>query len=249
MLLAVIPARWASTRFPGKPLRPIAGKPLVQHVWERCRESRRVDAVVIATDDGRIANAAKSFGADVALTSPDHPSGTDRLAEVARQRSDVTHFLNVQGDEPAVPPALIDLLADALLADSAPGMVTAATPLRDAEEYANPNCVKAILTANGDALYFSRAPIPHGAFANGAPIQPPRVFRHQGIYGYARDFLLRFVAWPPSPLEQTERLEQLRALENGARIRVLVTDFASPGVDSPDDIPRAEAALAALLKK
>ena len=201
-----------------------------------------------ATDDARIADAARSCGADVALTSPDHPSGTDRLAEVARQRPEVTHFLNVQGDEPAVPPALIDLLADALLADSALGMVTAATPLRDAEEHADPNCVKAVLAANGDALYFSRAPLPHGAFAGGAPVPSPRAFRHQGIYGYARDFLLRFVAWPPSPLERTERLEQLRALENGARIRVLVTDFASPGVDSPADIPRAEAALAALPK-
>lgn len=243
-VLALIPARWGATRFPGKPLHPLAGKPLVQHVWERtCQASRLTAGVFIATDDERIAAAAAGFGARAILTRPEHPSGTDRLAEAAAKLTaggiTFSHVLNVQGDEPLIAPALLDQLAAALLDDPALPMVTAACPLRDAADLLNPNCVKVVLARNGDALYFSRAAIPHPA--PGAPDTP--FYRHQGVYGYRRDFLERFVAWEPSPLERTERLEQLRALENGARIRVLVTGRESLGVDTPEDVPRVEAAL------
>ncbi len=241
-VLALIPARWGATRFPGKPLHPIAGKPLVQHVWERARRASRLTAgVFIATDDERIAAAANGFGARAILTRPEHPSGTDRIAEAAARLAagggvTFSHVLNVQGDEPLVDPALLDRLAGALLDDPALPMVTAACPLHDAADLLNPNCVKVVLARNGDALYFSRAAIPHPL--PGAPAAP--CYRHQGVYGYRRDFLERFVAWEPSPLERAERLEQLRALENGARIRVVVTPHESLGVDVPEDVARVE---------
>lgn len=241
-VLAVVPARWGATRFPGKPLYPIAGKPLVQHVWERvCQARRLVAGVAIATDDERIAAAAAAFGARVVLTRPDHPSGTDRIAEaVTRLEAEgnvgFSHVLNVQGDEPLIEPALLDRLADALLDDPALPMVTAACPLRDAADLLDPNCVKVVLARHGDALYFSRAAIPHPT--PGAPAAP--CYRHQGVYGYRRDFLETFVRWEPSPLERAERLEQLRALENGTRIRVLITEHTSLGVDAPGDVARVE---------
>lgn len=243
-VLALIPARWGATRFPGKPLHLIAGKPLVQHVWERARLASRLAAgVFIATDDERIAAAAAGFGARAVMTRPDHPSGTDRIAEaaavLAAEGLDFTHVLNVQGDEPLIDPALLDRLAGALLDDPALPMVTAACPLSDPADRLNPNCVKVVLARNGDALYFSRAAIPHPL--PGSPVAP--LLRHQGVYGYRRDFLETFVTWEPSPLERAERLEQLRALENGARIRVVVTPRESLGVDAPKDVARVEAAL------
>ena len=241
-ILAVIPARYASTRFPGKPLHLIAGKPLVQHVWERVSTARHVSSVIVATDDDRIAAVARGFGAQVALTRPDHPTGTDRLAEVAAAHPEATHLINVQGDEPLIQPGLIDQLASALAADPDLPMITAAAPLADAVDAHNPNIVKVVLAADGhepprggQALYFSRSPIP---FARGPLIRP--CYRHLGIYGYTRNFLLRFVAWPPSPLEQTECLEQLRALENGARIHVVLTTDESPGVDTPEQAQAVE---------
>ncbi len=242
-IYGIIPARWGSTRFPGKPLHLLAGKPLIQHVWERCGEASRLARILIATDDLRIAETARAFGAQVELTASEHPSGTDRLAEVAERFPDATHILNVQGDEPTVPGVLLDALCAALTSDGAPEMVTAATPLQDVAEAANPHCVKVVLAANGDALYFSRSPIPYPGFAGGA--QPLPLYRHQGLYGYTRDFLRRFVAWPQGVLERTERLEQLRALENGARIRVVITGHESLGVDTPADLAPAEAALLA----
>ena len=244
-VLALIPARWGATRFPGKPLHPIAGKPLVQHVWEQARRASRLTAgVFIATDDERIAAAAAGFGARAILTRPEHLSGTDRVAEAAATLAAggvaFFHVLNVQGDEPLICPDLLDQLADALLGDPTLPMVTAACPLRDPADLLNPNCVKVVLARNGDALYFSRAAIPHplpGALAT-APF-----LRHQGVYGYRRDFLATFVGWEPSPLERAERLEQLRALENGARIRVIVSEHESLGVDTPEDVARVEASL------
>lgn len=238
-ILGIIPARWGATRFPGKPLHPIAGRPLVQRVWERARAARELADVVIATDDGRIARAAEGFGARVVLTRPEHPSGTDRIAEAAAiLGGGFSHVLNIQGDEPTVDPALLDRLAAAMRADPGLPMVTAACPLRDPADFENPHCVKVVVSRNGDALYFSRSAIPHGAAtAAGGALLP---LRHQGIYGYTRAFLAEFVRWEPSPLERTERLEQLRALENGARIRVLVTEHESLGVDTPEDVARVE---------
>ncbi|MBU6300238.1 MAG: 3-deoxy-manno-octulosonate cytidylyltransferase [Verrucomicrobia bacterium] len=229
--LAVIPARWSSSRFPGKPLELIAGKPLVQHVWERCRECSRLDDIVIATDDVRIRDAALAFGADARMTRPDHPSGTDRIAEVAALYPSHDRIINVQGDEPLVSPALIDRLALTLHEQPDLPMVTAANPIEDEFLLDDPNVVKTVLTLAGDALYFSRSRIP---FPRTRDVPGLRTLRHKGIYGYRRDFLLRFVAWPPGILEQTESLEQLRALENGARIRVLLTDDDAPGVDTPE---------------
>jgi len=236
--LVVIPARHGSTRFPGKPLHLIAGRPLVQHVWERCRAAHDVCGAVIATDDDRVAAAARGFGADVAMTSPSHPSGTDRLAEVAARRLEATHFINVQGDEPLINPSLIGELARALRDDAATSMITAASPLASIDDMDDPNIVKVVINAAREALYFSRSRIP---FARNEPALP--CYRHLGIYGYSREFLLRFVQWPPSPLEKTEGLEQLRALENGARIRVLITTDESPGVDTPEQAAAIEQRL------
>ena len=242
-IVAIIPARWGSTRFPGKALHPIAGKPLIQHVWERTMSSKALASVIIATDDMRIADAAFAFGAEVALTSPKHVSGTDRIAEVAKRLpTAVTHVINVQGDEPVVDPALINRLAKTLAANPGIPMITAANPFASGEDPANPNAVKVVLDAAGDALYFSRSPIPHPRDKGMAAMY----FRHQGIYGYSRKFLAQFVRWKPGTLEKTEQLEQLRALENGAKIRVLITKKASIGVDTPDDVG---AAAAAILKK
>lgn len=234
--LVAIPARWGSTRFPGKPLHLIAGKPLVQHVWERCQECRQIDDVIIATDDARIAEAAASFGAKFVLTAPEHPSGTDRIAEAANSFPDHRVIINVQGDEPLISPALIDELARTLRDDLSVRMITAAAPIQDAAQISDPNVVKVIFDTHGDALYFSRSPLPY--LRN--PEAWPRSYRHLGIYGFQRSFLFQFVAWPPSRLEQTESLEQLRALENGSRIRVVLTDELSPGVDTPEQADAIE---------
>jgi 3-deoxy-manno-octulosonate cytidylyltransferase (CMP-KDO synthetase) len=234
--LIAIPARWGSTRFPGKALHRIAGKPLVQHVWERCQHCQAVDAVVIATDDARIVEAAESFGAKAVLTSPDHPSGTDRIAEAAGYFPEYETIINVQGDEPLISPALIDELARALQADASIRMITAAAPIHDPAQIADPNVVKVVLDRHGDSLYFSRSALP---YVRNAATQI-RHYRHLGIYGFQRDFLFQFVAWPPSGLEMTESLEQLRALENGVRLRVVLTEDLSPGVDTPEQADAVE---------
>lgn len=237
--LVAIPARWGSTRFPGKPLHLIAGKPLVQRVWERARQCRQVDDVIIATDDGRIAEAAEAFGARVVLTSPDHPSGTDRIAEAAKTFPDHRVVINVQGDEPLISPALIDRLAVTLQDDRTVGMITAAAPIGEDADAPDPNIVKVVIDARGDALYFSRAAIPFVRNAIGKPLH----FRHLGIYGFRRECLFEFVSMAPSRLERTEGLEQLRALENGIRIRVVLTDELSPGVDTLEQAQALEAEL------
>ncbi len=239
--LVAIPARWGSTRFPGKPLHHIAGKPLVQHVWERCQECREVDDIVIATDDERIVEAGEAFGARVVMTSPEHPSGTDRIAEAAALFPDHGVLINVQGDEPLISPRLIDELAMVLRAQPEVPMITAAAPIREAELVADPNVVKVVLDENADALYFSRSPLPF--FRNDVPELRP--LRHLGIYGFQRAFLLEFVGWPPAALERAESLEQLRALAHGRRIRVVLTDDLSPGVDTPEQARAIEEQLRA----
>ncbi len=239
-IVGIIPARWGSTRFPGKALHPIAGKSLIQRVWERCNAATRLDRVIVATDDMRIAEAAFGFGAEVAMTANHHTSGTDRIAQVAaRLERGVTHLINIQGDEPTISPKLIDRLAEALRRDRKLEMVTAANVLTDPVEIENPNCVKVVLAKDGRALYFSRSVIPH-SFGTAAVAPGVPYHRHQGIYGYERKFLARFVRWRPTAYEASERLEQLRALEHGTRIRVLVTNQLSLGVDTPEDVPRVE---------
>ncbi|HEV7403375.1 MAG TPA: 3-deoxy-manno-octulosonate cytidylyltransferase [Chthoniobacteraceae bacterium] len=234
----IIPARWESTRFPGKPLHVIAGKPLIRHVWERCREARGIERIVVATDHPRIAETAAAFGAEVAMTSPAHQSGTDRIAEAAAALRGVTHVVNVQGDEPLIDPALITELAETLLAEPDLEMITAANEIDDEADVQNPNVVKVVLDRRSNALYFSRSPVP---FARHAGVVP--CYRHQGIYGYSTAFLAQFVQWPPGLLERTEGLEQLRALENGARIRVVLTTRRSLGVDAPEDVAAVESQL------
>lgn len=241
--VGLIPARYASTRFPGKPLHPIAGKPLLQHVVERCRLAASLRDVIVATDDMRIAEVARQF-ARVEMTRSDHPSGTDRIAEVAA-RLDCDRLINIQGDEPLIDPRVIDAVAGAL-ADAE--MSTAAAPLREAADFDNPNVVKVVTTTAGRALYFSRRTIPFLRDLAGRPAPeqlPAFPFRkHLGIYGYRRDTLLRLVTYPVSPLEHAERLEQLRALEHGIGIAVVTVDYDSIGVDVPGDVARVEALLA-----
>ena len=239
-LIGVIPARYASTRFPGKPLHPIAGIPLIQRVVERCRLSPALSEVIVATDDERI---ARGF-CRVEMTRDDHPSGTDRIAEVA-SRVPADGYINIQGDEPLMDPAVINAVAEALR-DS--DMSTASTPIRDLAEFDNPNVVKVVTTAGGRALYFSRRTIPYlrdAAQKSLAEQWASYPFqKHLGIYGYRRDTLLRLVGFPVSPLEAAEKLEQLRALENGFSIAVARVEHDSVGVDVPTDVARVEALLA-----
>ena len=239
--VGIIPARWDSTRFPGKPLHPIAGQPLLRHVWERARRARALDTVIVATDDMRIAEAAFDWGAEVSLTSPKHASGTDRIGEVAARLRGVSLVLNIQGDEPLVEARRLNRLVREMHRDRTITLITAVHPFADPAAAQSPHQVKAVLDRKGRALYFSRSPIPY--LRN--PNQPPQYFRHQGIYGYRREFLLRFVRWQPTPLEKLEALEQLRALENGVNIHVVVTKCGSPGVDTPADVEAIERQLLA----
>lgn len=234
--LVAIPARWGSTRFPGKALHHIAQKPLVQHVWERCQKCLEVDEVIIATDDERIVAAAEGFGARAVMTSPSHPSGTDRIAEAAGKCGDFDVIINVQGDEPLISPALIDKLAISLRRDAGIQMITAAALIHDPALVQDSNVVKVVTDVHGDALYFSRSPLPYVRNPDPRTVHK----RHMGIYGFRRDFLLQFVKWPPSMLEMTESLEQLRALENGVRLRVVMTEDLSPGVDTPEQAVAVE---------
>jgi 3-deoxy-manno-octulosonate cytidylyltransferase (CMP-KDO synthetase) len=238
--VGIIPARWASTRFPGKPLHPIANKALLRHVWERCRRAKKLDEVIIATDDMRIAKAAFDWGAEVAMTSPKHQSGTDRIAEVVRKARQFDLIINIQGDEPLLEPALLDRFVDELRSNRKIDIVTAAHPFESAAEASSPHQVKVIVDLHGNALYFSRYAIP---FPRNRSL-PIKYLRHQGIYGFRRQALLDFVRWKPTPLERAESLEQLRALENGVKVHVLVTKHGSPGVDTPADAKALEQKLA-----
>ena len=237
--VGIIPARWSSTRFPGKPLHLIAGKPLLQRVWQRCRQAKNLDSIIIATDDMRIAEAAFDWGAEVALTSPRHQSGTDRVAEVLRNAKQFAFVINIQGDEPLIDPYLVDRLVEKLRSDRKIDIVTAAYPFENPAEASSPHQVKVVVDTTGRALYFSRAAIPF-------PRNPSKIryLRHQGIYGFRRDALLQFVKWKRGPLERAESLEQLRALENGVNVHVLLTKHGSPGVDTPADAEALERKLA-----
>src|SRR4029077_7684802 len=238
--VGIIPARWASTRFQGKPLYLIAGKPLLRRVWERCRRARKLDLVIVATDDMRIANAAFEWGAEVALTSVYHQSGTDRIAEVVRKARQFAFVINIQGDEPLLDPDLIDQMVKRLRSGRKIDIVTAAHPFENAAEASSPHQVKVIVDLDGNALYFSRYAIP---FPRNRSVSI-KYFRHQGIYGFRRKALLDFVRWKPTPLERAESLEQLRALENGVKVHVLLTKHGSPGVDTPADAKALEQKLA-----
>jgi len=243
--VGIIPARWGSTRFPGKPLYPIDGKPLLKRVLERCLHAKSLDLVVIATDDMRIASAAFDWGAEVALTSSRHLSGTNRVAEVARKTKQFAYVVNIQGDEPLIDPRLIDRLVEKLRSDRKVEIVTAAHPFKDPADAFSPHQVKVVFDLCGNALYFSRAPIRRsGGRGKGQPGHRSSLFRHQGIYGFRRQTLLQFVRWKPSPLERSESLEQLRALENGVKVHVLVTATGSPGIDTPEDAAALEQKLA-----
>jgi 3-deoxy-manno-octulosonate cytidylyltransferase (CMP-KDO synthetase) len=241
-IVGIVPARYASTRFPGKSLAPIAGKPLIQHVVERCQKANALSEVIVATDDSRIADVAKKF-CRVEMTRPDHPSGTDRIAEVAA-RCKCNAVVNIQGDEPLIDPAVIDAVAGALAQSE---MSTAATPIKNPVEYDNPNVVKVVVNAAGSALYFSRRTIPYlREAARGSASEQLAAFpflKHLGIYGYRRETLLRLVKFPVSPLENAEKLEQLRALENGIPIAVVKVEYDSVGVDTPEDVVKVEKIL------
>jgi len=252
-IVAIIPARFGSTRLPGKPLSDIHGKPMIQHVHERVRRARRPDRILVATDDERIAAAVRGFGGEVVMTSRDHATGTDRLAEAARG-TDAEIVINVQGDEPLLDPEGIDAAVEALSRDPGLDIATLSLPLLDVEEMLSASVVKVVSDARGEALYFSRSPIP--AVRGGAPADPRAAAaaaverglarKHVGLYVYRRASLLRFAALPQSPLEVAEGLEQLRALHYGMRIRVVERDGAGgPAVDTAEDLERVRALIAA----
>jgi len=243
-IIGIIPARYASTRFPGKPLVPIAGRPLIQRVVEQCRKASALRDVIVATDDYRIFEAAARF-CRVVMTRSDHPSGSDRIAEVAR-RLDCDAVVNIQGDEPLIEPAAIDEVAR--LTGRHP-MSTAATPIRDPHEYDNPNIVKVVVNQAGCALYFSRRTIPFVRDAAGRSVSEQMAafpfLKHLGLYGYRRETLLELVQFPVSPLEAAEKLEQLRALDHGIEIAVARVEHDSAGVDVPEDVGKVEQLLRA----
>ena len=242
MFHVIIPARYGASRLPGKPLIAVAGKPLLQWVWERAMASGAA-SVVVATDDERIVRAAGDFGATVVMTSADHASGTDRIAEVVRKRGFTMDdiVVNLQGDEPMMPSSVLGQVAAALAADRDIDIATAIAPVLTLDEFLDPNCVKALRAANGRALYFSRAcvPWPRDGISAGRPTQFDGAWRHIGIYAYRVGSLLKFAALPPTRLEQTEKLEQLRALENDMRIQLVPLSDAPPaGVDTTADLER-----------
>lgn len=243
-ITAIIPARYGSTRFPGKALADLGGKPMIQHVYERTSRASHLSQVIVATDDERIAEAVRRFGGNVVMTSPDHETGTDRLAEVARGLdSDI--IVNVQGDEPLIDPAMINQAIEPFLTDRSLQMGTLKCRITCLHDFLSPNVVKVVTDADGHALYFSRSPLPFfrdkwqdlkdEAFASGRLL----CYKHVGLYVYQRDFLIQYAALAPTPLELAEKLEQLRALENGIRIKVVATDFESLGVDTPEDLNKA----------
>ena len=234
--MGAIPARYGSTRLPGKPLLPIAGRPMIEHVYTRVAQARGLDRVVVLTDDERIARAVEAFGGEWEMTPADCASGTDRIAWAARHWN-AAAVINIQGDEPLIDPEEVSRIAEHLAANPEDPVVTLATPAAP-EEMANPNAVKVVLARDGSALYFSRSAIPYPRGDGGAA-----PLKHVGIYGYQRDALLRLAGLAPAPLERSESLEQLRALENGIPIRVLIVDRASIGVDTAEDLERVEKIL------
>jgi len=249
MFHVVIPSRFAASRLPGKPLLPIGDRPLIQWVWQRARASAAA-SVIVATDDARIFATARGFGADCLMTSALHASGTDRIAEVVRAKGFAADdvVVNLQGDEPMMPAAAINELAEALIARPNIDIATAVAPIQSLAEFLDPSCVKALRARDGRALYFSRAPVPwpRDRVAAGQPTDFAGAWRHIGMYAYRVRSLLQFAAWAPTPLEETEKLEQLRALEHGMQIHLVVLDEAPPaGVDTPEDLERVREGLAA----
>ena len=241
-VLAVIPARYGSTRFPGKALAVLAGKPMIQWVYEQVKQASLIDEIVVATDDQRIMDACSSFGAEAVMTRVDHQTGTDRIAEAIEGKS-ADLVVNIQGDEPLISPQVLDQLVEEMLARPDADMGTAAVPLDlDSEATTNPNVVKAIVAQNGLALYFTRSTAP---FARDERPQDAPILQHWGLYAYRPSFLHAFVEWDQSPLERCESLEQLRALENGAKIYVLITNESAVGVDTPEDAKEVEQLLLA----
>lgn len=240
----VIPARFASTRFPGKPLVSIAGQTMIERVYKQALKTKYANEVIVATDDARIAAEVTRFGGTVIMTRDDHPTGTDRLAEVASKRPDIDIIVNVQGDEPIIDPSTIDRAVQPLIADAALDMSTIAAPITNPEEIESNSIVKVVRDREGNALYFSRFPIPFHRDPDAQSKQS--YFAHIGLYVYRRDILLKLASLSPTPLEQAEALEQLRALENGIRIRVVDVEKRSPAVDRPEDVEVVENALKAL---
>ena len=232
-ILCVIPARFASTRLPGKPLKDVAGKPMICRVYDRAAQAKTLSGVVVATDDERILRAVEENGGRAMMTAKDHPTGTDRLAEVAAAYPDVDLIINVQGDEPLIEPSLIDELGRAFEEDDDLRMATVMTPITEESEQKNPNNVKVVTDKNGYALYFSRSLLPYPRNDAGTP-----VYKHIGIYAYRRNFLLSYAKMEPTPLERAESLEQLRALENGYKIKCIKTNARFVGVDTPEELAK-----------
>ena len=248
MIHVIIPARYSAARLPGKPLLAIGDRPLIQWVWQ-CARASEATSVIIATDDARVRDAAQSFGAECLMTSPQHASGTDRIAEVVRSKGFAADdiVVNLQGDEPMMPARVVNEVAAALHARPQIDIATAVAPIHTLAEFLDPSCVKALRAGDGSALYFSRAPVPwpRDSVAGGRPTQYAGAWRHVGIYAYRVRSLLQFAAWPPTPLEEAEKLEQLRALEHGMRIHLVILSEAPPaGVDTPQDLERVRAGLA-----
>lgn len=241
-VLAVIPARYASSRLPGKPLVSLGGKTMIERVWSRASQATSLSGVIVATEDERIRAAVQAFGGKVAMTRSDHRSGTERIAEVAATHKDVEIFVNVQGDEPLIEPAAIDELVAAIQSDDEVDVATLAVPIHNPPDIMDPNICKVVLDFDGNALYFSRAPIPWVRDRE-APVHV-RHLKHLGLYAFRREALLEFATFPQGDLERIEQLEQLRWLENGYRIRVAETEHDSVSVDVPEDVARIEALLA-----
>lgn len=240
--IGVIPARWGATRFEGKVIANLLGKPVIQHVWENAKKARTLDDLVVACDDERIMKVVEAFGGKAVYTSPNQPSGTDRLAEVVNPL-DVDIAVNIQGDEPLMKSIMIDNLVLALEEEKAAQMATMMKKIDDSAELTNSNVVKVITDKNGYAIYFSRYAIPYNRTSETDPKKRPVYYKHIGIYAFTKDFLFTFRNLPHSTLENAEKLEQLRALENGYKIKVVETKFDTIGVDRPEDLKRAEEAL------
>ncbi|MDO8526025.1 MAG: 3-deoxy-manno-octulosonate cytidylyltransferase [Candidatus Omnitrophota bacterium] len=241
-VIGVIPARWGATRFEGKVLANLLGKPVIQHVWENARKAKMLDDLIVACDDERIMKVVKLFGGKAVYTSPDQPSGTDRLAEVVNPL-DVDIAVNIQGDEPLMKPIIIDNLVIALQEEKAAQMATVIKKIDDDEELTNSNVVKVVVDKNGYALYFSRYSIPYNRTSEVDEAKRPAYYKHIGIYAFTKDFLFTFRSLPKSSLENAEKLEQLRALENGYKIKVVETNIDTVGIDRQEDLRKAEEIL------
>ncbi|MFA6078293.1 MAG: 3-deoxy-manno-octulosonate cytidylyltransferase [Candidatus Omnitrophota bacterium] len=240
--IGVIPARWGATRFEGKVLANLLGKSVIQHVWENAKKAKALDDLVVACDDERIIKVVEGFGGKAVYTSPDQPSGTDRLAEVVNPM-DINIAVNIQGDEPLVKPIMIDSLVMALKDEKKAQMATMIKKVEDDDELTNSNVVKVVVDKNGYAIYFSRYAIPYNRTGEKEKEKRPTYYKHIGLYAFTKDFLFTFRNLPKSSLENAEKLEQLRALEYGYKIKTVETKFDTVGVDTPDDLKRAEEML------